>query len=100
MSSPRSSHRQADEASKSGLLGLLGINVEDVTALVGVTCSPISVIGIGSAGCAASPVCCTNNSFSKSKLQPLWCHWHILIMLLVTSDGVVAIGCTPININL
>ncbi|KAJ3524072.1 hypothetical protein NMY22_g11165 [Coprinellus aureogranulatus] len=60
------------------LLGLLGVVVQDVTALVGVTCSPLSVIGVGGNSCSAQPVCCTNNSF----------------------NGVVAIGCTPININL
>ena len=30
------------------LLGLLGINVGDVTGLVGITCSPITLIGAGS----------------------------------------------------
>ncbi|KAF8875223.1 fungal hydrophobin [Infundibulicybe gibba] len=62
----------------SGLLGLLGIVVQDVTALVGVTCSPITAIGIAGNQCSAQPVCCTNNSF----------------------NGLVAIGCTPINVNL
>ncbi|PAV14909.1 fungal hydrophobin [Pyrrhoderma noxium] len=62
----------------STLLGLLGVVVGDVTALVGVTCSPISGIGIGGNSCTAQPVCCQNNSF----------------------NGIIAIGCTPININL
>ncbi|KAF9220770.1 hydrophobin, partial [Gyrodon lividus] len=44
-------------------------NLVDVAAgivgLVGVTCSPITAIGLGS-GCAATqqPVCCTNNNFN------------------------------------
>ncbi|KAF8871126.1 fungal hydrophobin-domain-containing protein [Infundibulicybe gibba] len=68
----------AGSSAVSGLLGLLGIVVQDVTALVGVTCSPITAIGIAGNQCSAQPVCCTNNSF----------------------NGLVAIGCTPINVNL
>src|SRR4051812_26157923 len=37
----------AKDASISKLLGLLGVVVQDVTALVGVTCTPITVIGAG-----------------------------------------------------
>ncbi|KAF6756238.1 hydrophobin-251 [Ephemerocybe angulata] len=70
--------QRADEPSVAKLLGLLGIVVQDVTIPIGVTCSPISVIGVPGNSCNAQPVCCTNNSF----------------------NGVVAIGCTPININL
>ncbi|PPQ96989.1 hypothetical protein CVT26_006417 [Gymnopilus dilepis] len=68
----------ATDPAISKLLGLLGIDVSDVTALVGVTCSPITVIGAGGSSCSEQPVCCTDNSF----------------------NGVVALGCTPININL
>ncbi|KAF9556195.1 hydrophobin-315 [Agrocybe pediades] len=68
----------AKDASISKLLGLLGVVVQDVTALVGVTCTPITVIGAGGNSCSAQPVCCTNNSF----------------------NGVVALGCTPVNLNL
>ncbi|PBK98606.1 hydrophobin-251, partial [Armillaria gallica] len=52
----------------------------DIANLVdsGVTCSPISVIGVGGNSCSAQTVCCENNSF----------------------NGVVAIGCTPINVGL
>ncbi|KAK0476336.1 hydrophobin-251 [Armillaria novae-zelandiae] len=60
------------------LLGLLGIPIGSVTANVGVTCSPISVIGVGGTSCSNQVVCCENNSF----------------------NGVVALGCTPINIGL
>ncbi|OCB91513.1 hypothetical protein A7U60_g1248 [Sanghuangporus baumii] len=67
--------QEADSQAISGLLSLLGVVVQDVSALVGVTCSPIDVIGVGSSGCDASPVCCTDNSFS----------------------GLIALGCVPIN---
>ncbi|PPQ87946.1 hypothetical protein CVT25_001131 [Psilocybe cyanescens] len=72
------SAQAANSAAASAALGLLGIVVQDVTALVGLTCNPISVIGVGGNSCTAQPVCCTNNSF----------------------NGVVALGCTPVNINL
>ncbi|KAF8147571.1 fungal hydrophobin-domain-containing protein [Crassisporium funariophilum] len=63
----------------SALLGLLGLAVAPITALVGATCSPIDILGIGAGGqCTAQPVCCQNNSF----------------------NGVVAIGCTPITLGL
>ncbi|KAF8806918.1 hydrophobin-263 [Phlegmacium glaucopus] len=60
------------------LLGLLGINVGSVTGLVGLTCSPLTIIGVSGTSCNQQAVCCTNNSF----------------------NGVVALGCTPINLNL
>ncbi|TEB20991.1 hydrophobin 3 [Coprinellus micaceus] len=46
------------------LLGLLGIAVGSIDALVGLTCSPISIIGLPGNSCSAQPVCCTNNTFS------------------------------------
>ncbi|EAU87424.1 CoH1 [Coprinopsis cinerea okayama7 len=60
------------------LLGLLGIVLQDLNVLVGLTCSPISIIGLPGNSCNAQPVCCQNNNF----------------------NGLIAIGCTPININL
>ncbi|KAF5364689.1 hypothetical protein D9758_005550 [Tetrapyrgos nigripes] len=59
----------------SGLLDLLDIVVGDITAPIGLTCSPITV-GVAGNSCTAQPVCCENNSF----------------------NGVVALGCTPINL--
>ncbi|KAK0474294.1 hydrophobin-251 [Armillaria luteobubalina] len=60
------------------LLGLLGVIVGDLTADVGLTCSPISVIGVGGTSCDAQTVCCDDNNF----------------------NGVIALGCSPINIGL
>ncbi|CAA7263937.1 unnamed protein product [Cyclocybe aegerita] len=68
----------AKDSAIAGLLALVGVVVQDITAIVGVNCSPISVIGVGGNSCTAQPVCCTNNQF----------------------NGVVALGCTPVNINL
>ncbi|KAJ3565974.1 hypothetical protein NP233_g7292 [Leucocoprinus birnbaumii] len=70
---------QSSSSSLVGLLaGLLGIVLGPVEALVGVNCSPITVIGAGGNSCSAQPVCCTGNSFS----------------------GLLVLGCSPININL
>ncbi|GLB42274.1 putative hydrophobin [Lyophyllum shimeji] len=59
------------------LAGLLGIVLGPITGQVGLTCNPISVIGVGGNSCSAQPVCCTGNSFS----------------------GLLVLGCTPVNIN-
>ncbi|KAF9224900.1 hydrophobin [Gyrodon lividus] len=60
------------------LLGLLGLNVATGTP-VGVNCSPISALGVGSgASCTQQPVCCSGNSY----------------------NGLVNIGCSPVNIAL
>ncbi|EIN06924.1 fungal hydrophobin, partial [Punctularia strigosozonata HHB-11173 SS5] len=66
----------ASSASASLLLGLLGIVLDAVDVLIGVTCSPISVIGLGGSSCSANPVCCENNSFG----------------------GLISIGCVPITL--
>ncbi|KAJ2931467.1 hypothetical protein H1R20_g5558, partial [Candolleomyces eurysporus] len=60
------------------ILALLGVVVQDVNVPVGVTCSPISVIGVPGNSCSAQAVCCEKNGF----------------------NGVVAIGCTPVDLNL
>ncbi|KAF9039627.1 fungal hydrophobin [Hymenopellis radicata] len=58
------------------LLGLLGIVLPDLNLLVGLTCSPISVIGVGGSSCSASPVCCQDNSHG----------------------GLISIGCIPVSL--
>ncbi|TBU59270.1 fungal hydrophobin [Dichomitus squalens] len=65
----------ASDPAFSGILGLLGIVLEGVEALVGLGCSPISVVGVGSGNaCSATTVCCQNNSVG----------------------GLISIGCIPI----
>ncbi|KIJ62692.1 hypothetical protein HYDPIDRAFT_114369 [Hydnomerulius pinastri MD-312] len=64
----------------SNLESLCGITQADagVLGLVGLGCTPITVVGTGSA-CNAQqqPVCCTHNDFK----------------------GDVTLGCSPVNIN-
>ncbi|KAL1751557.1 SC3 hydrophobin [Schizophyllum commune] len=68
--------QRADSQSASLLLGLLGIVLQDLSVIVGLGCTPITVIGAGGNGCSAQTVCCENNQF----------------------NGLINIGCTPINI--
>ncbi|TFK65626.1 hydrophobin-251 [Pluteus cervinus] len=60
------------------LAGLLGIDLGSITGLIGLSCSPLSILGAGGNSCSAQPVCCTGNSFS----------------------GLINLGCSPINLNL
>ncbi|EIN10141.1 hydrophobin-251, partial [Punctularia strigosozonata HHB-11173 SS5] len=62
----------------STLVSLLGIDLSGVTGQVGMNCSPISGVGVGGNSCNAAPVCCENNSF----------------------NGLIALGCIPINVSL
>ncbi|KAJ7106706.1 fungal hydrophobin [Mycena epipterygia] len=49
-----------DEAGNlAAVLGTFGVTVDDLTSLVGISCSPILVIGTGGSACSASVVCCT-----------------------------------------
>ncbi|KAK7054481.1 hypothetical protein VNI00_003679 [Paramarasmius palmivorus] len=68
---------QAGDPKAKDALGLLDIIVQDVNVPIGLNCDPITIIGVSGTSCAAQPVCCKDNNF----------------------NGVVAIGCTPINVN-
>ncbi|KAF9061198.1 hydrophobin, partial [Rhodocollybia butyracea] len=69
---------QSVEAANSGageaLLGLLGIVLNDVDVLLGITCSGINVAGGGT--CTAQAVCCQNNAVG----------------------GLISIGCIPVTL--
>ncbi|KAK0432513.1 fungal hydrophobin-domain-containing protein [Armillaria borealis] len=62
----------------STLLGLLGVVAGQLTGNVGVSCSPITVIGLGSTQCSNQVVCCDSNNF----------------------NGLVSLGCTPLGAGL
>ncbi|KAI0717365.1 fungal hydrophobin [Cerioporus squamosus] len=59
------------------ILGLLGIVLQDLSVLVGLNCSPITVIGVGTGNtCDAQAVCCENNNVG----------------------GLLSIGCVPVTL--
>ncbi|KAF8553768.1 fungal hydrophobin [Imleria badia] len=59
--------------------GLLGIVLPTIEGLIGLGCSPITAIGLGSgASCTEQPVCCTGNTF----------------------NGFINLGCSPLNLGL
>ncbi|KAF9053229.1 hydrophobin-319 [Panaeolus papilionaceus] len=62
----------------AGLVGLASLVLGPITGQVGVSCTPITVIGAGGNSCSAQPACCTGNSW----------------------NGVINVGCSPINLNL
>ncbi|KLO20324.1 fungal hydrophobin [Schizopora paradoxa] len=57
--------------------GLIAELLQDVEGMVGVNCNTVSVIGVGGNDCSQQPVCCTD----------------------VRENGLVALGCTPVNVN-
>ena len=42
--------QSASSSGVPGLLGLLGIVLQDLNVLVGLTCSPLDILGLGNAG--------------------------------------------------
>ncbi|KAF4610017.1 hypothetical protein D9613_010527 [Agrocybe pediades] len=68
----------SDSEQGNWLAGLIGATVGAVTAQVGVSCVPVTVIGVGSGGqCQNQPVCCTQNPM----------------------NGLIVAGCNPIGAN-
>ncbi|KJA27020.1 hypothetical protein HYPSUDRAFT_35542 [Hypholoma sublateritium FD-334 SS-4] len=70
----------------STLLGLLGLEAL-AGAIVGLECTPISVVGVGSGNkCTQQTLCCSGNNFGPSG----------------TSSGgtLISLGCSPITLNL
>ncbi|THH14201.1 hypothetical protein EW146_g6112 [Bondarzewia mesenterica] len=61
------------------ILSLIGVVVQDLDIVVGLTCNPITIVGVGSGGsCSASPVCCDDNNFG----------------------GLISINCSPVDLSL
>ncbi|KAH9849340.1 fungal hydrophobin-domain-containing protein [Lenzites betulinus] len=61
----------------SALLGLLGVAVQGDDVLLGLNCTPITVIGAGGASCNENFVCCENNNVG----------------------GMISIGCVPVILS-
>ncbi|ETW80325.1 hydrophobin-like protein [Heterobasidion irregulare TC 32-1] len=68
--------QQADAPGAAQLLKTLGVVVQGTTTMVGINCSPIPILGAATGTkCTQQPVCCENNNY----------------------NGLVNIGCSPIN---
>ncbi|KAL3958218.1 hypothetical protein ACCO45_006380 [Purpureocillium lilacinum] len=70
---------QSSSSDNSGTLlsGLVPVNLQGLTGSVGLDCSPINVLGIGSSGCNQQTACCSGDTY-----------------------GTVTLACNPINLNL
>lgn len=68
----------ATDANLAQLSGLLGVQLPSVPGDIGLSCNPLSVLGLGGNSCSAQPVCCTNNTYG----------------------GLISLGCVPVNLNL
>ncbi|KAI0738077.1 fungal hydrophobin [Daedaleopsis nitida] len=66
----------AHSAAGSAILSLLGVVLQDVTAQIGLGCSPIQAVGVGGGACKAQAVCCENNNVG----------------------GLISVGCLPVSL--
>ncbi|EMD41236.1 hypothetical protein CERSUDRAFT_109852 [Gelatoporia subvermispora B] len=67
---------QADSDPIATVLKGLGVVVQDITAIVGVNCSPITVVGVGSGNaCSGTTVSCSSSELG----------------------GLIQIGCVPVT---
>ncbi|KAG9318026.1 fungal hydrophobin-domain-containing protein [Chiua virens] len=68
----------SSDSTLTEIFGILNIEPPSTSGDVGLGCDPITALGSGSgASCTQQPVCCTDNQF----------------------NGLINIGCSPININ-
>ncbi|KAL0570990.1 hypothetical protein V5O48_010975 [Marasmius crinis-equi] len=65
----------ASDPAAAAVLASMGITVQDPDTAVGLTCSPITVIGGRNGPCSASTLCCEDNS----------------------DGGLISIGCVPVS---
>jgi len=69
--------QQSNAPQAAGLIASLAAQVSGIVP-VGLTCDPLSFLALHSQSCSQQPVCCNGDNF----------------------NGLLVIGCSPININL
>ncbi|KAL0579505.1 hypothetical protein V5O48_002489 [Marasmius crinis-equi] len=67
---------KASDPAAAGIIGLLGIVINDLNVGVGLNCSPITIIGGGNGACSSTTVYCEDNSHGN----------------------LISLGCLPITI--
>ncbi|RXW17024.1 hypothetical protein EST38_g8831 [Candolleomyces aberdarensis] len=73
------SEAKSTNESTSYLLGLVGVDVGSLKGYVASNCSPVNVLALGSgASCSSQQVCCQDNYY----------------------NGLINVGCSPINASL
>ncbi|RDW56674.1 hypothetical protein BP6252_14060 [Coleophoma cylindrospora] len=66
----------ATDQAVGAITAILGVLLPSTDINVGLSCSPITVVGTGSSDCAGQPACCGNDNF----------------------NGLMSIGCIPIQL--
>ena len=88
--------RQASSPAGTALLGLLGVVLEGLDVLLGLDCSPITGVGIGTGNeCTATTVCCQDNNV----VSVLFVREYAVSVhspLLRIQGGLISVGCIPI----
>ncbi|KAK1224766.1 hypothetical protein PQX77_012313 [Marasmius sp. AFHP31] len=67
---------KASDPTAAGVLHGLGIVLQDLNVLVGLNCSPITVVGGGNSACSQRTVYCKDNSH----------------------DNLISVGCVPVTL--
>lgn len=88
----------------SHLLGLLGIEAL-IGELIGINCSPITVIGLGGTNCEQQTLCCTGESYVSIEYLSYPLLPGLMVLLSPQNGGtgassLINIGCSPIDIVL
>lgn len=69
---------QASSAAGAAILKAIGVDLSDLNVLLGLTCSPISVVGVGSgSACSGSTVSCTDGVVVRVPPRSLCCAWWL-----------------------